>query len=186
MNRTSTLKSRLCLAFSYITVAGLLLTLTGNLQAQHNIQKYDDYLTSLLGSEDPVEVAKGERLHELVENLLPIVFITGGEEKTPMGTVPVIIRVDQISMGMINSSTYGYNRRFVEMAAITLSDPEGYIEQINPTGLRGFENIKYLFFTFAFPLCEDDPECELQKVRDLLLGPGNQRVVVLYRVAIPI
>lgn len=189
MNRTSTLKSRLRLAFLPFFLAVGLLVNQGTAMAQLSrdvVYEYEEYLSGLLGSEDPVEVAKGVRLHELVETLLPTVYYTGGEVKTPLGIDPVIVHVDQISIGMINSSVEGFNKPLIEMAAITLSDPDAYMKSINTLGLSGLENIKYLFFTFTFPLCDpSDQICEIQKVKDLLLGPGNPKLVILYRVSIP-
>jgi hypothetical protein len=192
MNRTSTLKSRLRLAFLPFFLAVGLLVNQQELMAQPPLSRdvvyeYEEYLSNLLGSEDPLKIAEGVRLHELVESYLPTVFLYGGNISTPMGEEAPIISVDQVSMGKIASSVAGYNKDFVELVSITLSDPSDPGKRINTVALGNvLKNVKYLLFTFTYPLCDpSDSACEIQKVKDLLLGPGNPKLVILYRVSIP-
>ena len=148
------------------------------------IQELNNKLAGMKASADPSVRAEGVHLENLVFDLQSTLYFEHGQLASVPVENAVMLNTDVSSFDMVLKSSYNK----VEILFIKIESPQDLQLHLNLSSLKGYQNLKYIYFLCTFDLCPgQNPEgtCVMEKIAKMVNVGRNPIINVTYSVSIP-
>ena len=154
----------------------------GGLFDKRTIRDLNVVIALMQSSDDPDEIAKGNRLKSLAYGILPTIYLRNGIQNLKGEDSPLRIDSDVNSISKLYEDNSLFSK--IEYITVRIENENDLNTILDLVRIGNFSHLKYISFLCSFKICSA-PNCEAGVISRMLEGTGNADLEILYTISIP-